>query len=111
MKLAISFLITNGTHLILEDDLPPSISIENSLNEAKEQFLKQEFALTGEWCKSVKLLGFIEKNETLYLFMGVFVPENFSLSSKYNWTPITSLTKVINNRDLYFLILSFLDSL
>lgn len=96
---------------MLQDGMPPSIEIVDSLNESKEQFLKQEFALTDEWLKSLRLLGFIEKDGILYLFMGLFVPENFALSSKYDWTPIVSLATVIEDRDLYFLILSFLDSL
>lgn len=113
MIVNVAFLITEGKNLILQnsDSFPPNIKVLTSVKEASDSFLNTRFGFTDEWTQSARLVSYLDIEGELFLFKGLIVPENFALSSDLDWTSISSLHNIIEDDKLYYLIMSFLNSI
>lgn len=113
MKVNLSFLITDGKNLLLtsSQNLPPTIPCEKSIGDTAVSFLKDVFSIGDEWLLSLKWVGGIEKDETLFIFYGLLVPESFSLNAEFYWESIHTLSSIIEDQMFYNCLMSSLNSI
>ena len=108
MNIISCFLITNGSEILLDKtNMPPFLPCSNEgLGKPNINYLKDRFGISEE---KLKLLGYLEKDNNLFLFFGVITEKFPSPDSK--WIKIKDLAGLIDDEAYFGFLMSFLNSL